>query len=165
MATSISKKTTFYNQSLSERGRMLIYLAVILLVIAGALIWFTAGQGMKYSTLDGFTPLSAADLEARYGLMVKLVGVTAGGGMIDVRFKVVDAEKAAVLLQDPDSLPKLQVKDGITLATGQAELEDVHLEDGGIVFMLFSNAGGAVRTGTPIHILFGKMKLEAVIAQ
>lgn len=165
MTTIISKKTPFNNQSLSERGRMLIYLAVILLVLVGASIWFTAGQGMKYSTLDGFTPLSAADLEARYGLMVRLVGVTAGGGMIDVRFKVLDAEKAAVLLQNPDSLPKLQVEDGITLTTSQAELEDVHLEDGGIVFMLFPNAGGSVRTGTPINILFGKIKLETVIAQ
>ena len=48
--------------------------------------------------------IAAADpvqeLEERYGIRITLIGITAGGGMIDFRYKVIDADKATNWIKD-----------------------------------------------------------------
>jgi hypothetical protein len=110
--------------------------------------------------------ISASALEERYGVQVKLIGVTAGGGMIDLRLKIVNAAKARRLLQDPANLPALIVQDGgTTLKAPESVSYDLNLESGGVFFVLFPNTRGVIRPGTPVTVGFGDVRLDPIIAQ
>jgi hypothetical protein len=141
-------------------------IAVLLLVVA-----VLAGYGVWKALQTGPTPAgtdftSAAQLEERYGLAVRLIGVTAGGGMIDFRLKVHDVERARKFLEDPANLPRLIAADSGQALKGTEELDDdIRWEEGGILFILFSNSGGLIQPGTPVIVEFGDVRLEPIIAQ
>ncbi len=116
------------------------------------------------ATSQKIQAITAAELESEYGLRVRLIGVTAAGGMVDVRFKVMDPLKAEKILRDPEMLPRLIVGKTV-LQTTPPDLDSIKLEQGGIVFMLFPNSGGAVQPGAPVTIAFGNLRLEAISAQ
>ena len=111
--------------------------------------------------------LSLVDLEEQYGLRVRLVAVTAGGGMVDVRLKIVDAKKAKILLQDPKNFPTLRIADNdITLIVpDETRSQEIKFEKDSIIFILFSNARGVVRPGTPVSLVFSEIQVEPVLAK
>src|SRR5690349_9478437 len=63
----------------------------------------------------GTVVISQSVLEAKYGLRVNLLAVTGAGGFVDVRLKMVDAEKARLLLADAKHFPALFTKSGVML--------------------------------------------------
>ena len=110
--------------------------------------------------------MSASTLEERYGLRITLIGVTAGGGMIDFRFKVLDPQKAMRMLQDPHKLPRLVAEDsGTELKAPEGALHDVKLESGRIYYILYPNTRGAIRPGSAVSVVLGDERLEPIIAQ
>jgi len=110
--------------------------------------------------------LSAEELETQYGLRVRLIGVTAGGGMIDFRLKVMDAEKARQLLLDSERRPSLiAAKSGVVLSNPTEEQDELTLVDDGILFALFPNSGGAIQPGDEVIVAFGDLQLEPMPAQ
>lgn len=140
--------------------------AVVALPLAfiGYRAWESQGLASAPPNDTEFT--SAAALEAQRGLQVHLIGVTAGGGMVDVRLKVVDARKARAFLEEPRNLPRLVVADTGQTLIGADELgDDFTCEQGQILFNLFPNAGGAIQPGTPVIVAFGDVQLEPVPAQ
>ena len=141
--------------------------AVILLVLAGAFLAYRAWTSREATSTPAVSEFIAApELEERYGLRVRLVGVTAEGGLVDFRLKIVDADKAKQLLEDPARTPGLWIEDsGTTLNAPQEMRENLKLEDGGIVFFLLPNVGNAVKPGTPVTVTFGDLSLEPMPAQ
>jgi hypothetical protein len=141
-------------------------IALLLLLAAGLISY-----GVWSALSAGRTPvatefMSAAELEERHGLAVRLIGVTAGGGMVDFRLKILDGEKAREFLQDPDNLPRLiDAESGKALAGTQGLDDDVSWEEGDILFILFSNSGGLIEPGTPVMVAFGSERLEPILAQ
>jgi hypothetical protein len=139
----------------------------ILLVLAASLL----GYGVWRALQTGPTPpgpefMSATELGERHGLAVRLIGVTAGGGMVDFRLKILDDEKARAFLQDSANLPRLiEAESGEALVGTQELDDDVSWEEGGILFILFSNSGGLIQPGTPVIVEFGDVQLEPIIAQ
>jgi hypothetical protein len=111
--------------------------------------------------------ISAVELEERYGLRVNLVAVTAAGGLVDVRLKIVDGGKAKALLQDPNNFPALWVPDmDITLElSDEARSQEINFEDNGNIFLMFPNTRNAVKPGTPLTVMFGDLRLEPIIAK
>ena len=85
--------------------------------------------------------MSASLLEERYGLRVNLIGVTAAGGLVDLRLKVLDAEKAKSLLKDAANFPKLTVtgSDVTLLAAEDSQAQAANLEDGRLLVILYPN--------------------------
>ncbi len=153
------------------RGKTLFVAGIVAGIILLAL---TAGfvASRAWSARESSMPpvaaerLSADELEARYGLRVRLIGVTAGGGMIDFRLKILDAKKAGQLLLDPARKPSLIALDSDVVVTNPADLqEDPRLEDGGIFFVLFPNSGGAIQPGDEVIVAFGDLQLEPMPAQ
>jgi hypothetical protein len=113
------------------------------------------------------THISQADLEAQYGLHVNLVAVTAAGGLVDLRFKIVDGEKARSLLQQPENFPTLQVAgSSVTLsAPEEGRPAEITFEDDANLFLMYPNAAGAVKSGTPVIIRFGDIQVESIPAK
>lgn len=128
---------------------------------------------LAYSSLSGglargaAAPLSLEALEGQYGLRVNLIGVTAAGGMIDLRLKVLDAEKARALLEGQAQFPALAVAGSHKLLTAPEEAQEqgLTLEDNGMVYVLFPNGGNAVKPGDRVTVVFGEQRLEPIVVK
>ena len=111
--------------------------------------------------------ISQSMLEQKYGLRVSLIAVTAAGGMVDMRLKFVDAEKARSLLKDKKNFPALLVGESkIRLnASEETQSQEIKFENDGNLFLLFPNTGNAIKTGTPVTLVFGDIALEPIEAR
>lgn len=143
-------------------------LAIILLIlIAGGLFLFVSRQAQQ--VVAAKTLISASELQNQYGLRVNLLAVTAAGGMVDVRFKILDGQKAKLLLQDKKNFPVLSVGSSSSASTlrvsEDSAAQEIQFEDNGNLFLTFSNAGNAVQKGAPVSILFGNIQLEPIPAK
>jgi hypothetical protein len=132
-----------------------------------------AGLGLYNSVKAKSVPpaapvLSESALEEQYGVRVNLVAVTASGGMVDLRLKIMDARKAKLLLQDQANFPSLYVNDAnVTLnASEDAKTQPIKFDANNSLFLLYPNSRNAVKPGTPVNILFGKtIMLEPIEAR
>jgi len=138
---------------------------IILLLLAAGYIFYQYMQ--LQPVFSKKTIISQSALEEQYGLRVNLVAVTAAGGMVDLRLKIVDGEKAKLLLTDKNNFPAIYVgARGIILnAEDDTKLEEIKFEDGNNIFLIYPNAGGAVQRGTAVNIMFGDIALEPIIAK
>ena len=153
----------------AERPRWIRYLILVALLLGLVLAFFAyrawSASGTT-STPAGIELLSQTALEEQHGLQVRLIGVTGGGGLIDFRLKMADAEKARQFLQDPANLPvSIVVESGEELLAADVMEDDITWEDGGILFILLPNSSGVVQPGTPVSIKFGDLQLEPIPAQ
>jgi hypothetical protein len=149
-------------QPLSSR---FLFVAILLLVVLGfGLYTNNVFKAFQPSRSQDARQISQGLLETKYGLRVNLIAVTAAGGMVDVRLQVVEAEKAKALLQDKKNFPTLLV-DGTSTrlnASEDTKSQEIKLEDGGNLFLLFPNAGNAVRPGASVTLLFGDTAVESL---
>ena len=146
-----------------RRGRRrLVALAAILGLIAvggGVQAW----RGHLASDVrHGTTLVNADGMAARYGIDVDLLAVTAAGGLVELRYRVVDPDKAAPLVHDPDLSPAL-----IEEATGKTLVmstpphhHGTELELGGTYFFLMANAGSALEKGDDVTLVIGDARQE-----
>ena len=115
----------------------------------------------------GTTVISQSLLEEKYGLRVNLVAVTAAGGMVDLRLKIIDGEKAKSLLQDKKNFPVLVASDGKTQlnVSEETKSQEIKFENGVDIFLLFPNAGNAVKPGASVTLMFCDTALEPIDAR
>ena len=144
-----------------------LLLLVAALIMAGGIL---AYQMLSPSTgsggLSGGERITAEQLAADHGLSVRLIGVTAAGGMVDFRLKIVDVQKAQKFLEDPANLPRLIVADsGKALMVPEGLDDDIEWTEGGILFNFYPNDNGLVESGTPVIVEFGALQLEPIEAQ
>ncbi|MFT3894360.1 MAG: hypothetical protein QM730_22235 [Anaerolineales bacterium] len=105
-------------------------------------------------------------LESQYGMHVNLVAVTGAGGFVDVRIKIVDGEKAKLLLGEARNFPALLTGQNVVLdAPADTKSREIRYEDGGTMFIMYPNSGNAVKHGDPVNILFGDVALDVINAQ
>jgi hypothetical protein len=135
-------------------------LALLAVLIAAGL----AVRGTPFRT-GGPVPLNPA-IEAKWGIRVSQVAVTADGGLVDFRFIVLDPDKASEMMSNVDNLPVLR-PDGATGIINSAAQMGGHpsLRPGQTYFLLYRNAAGAIRPGTSLSVLFGDLTIDNVIAR
>jgi hypothetical protein len=150
-----------------HRPRLIaVGLAALLLAVAGVSAWVLWPE-RKADIRAGTTLVDAKGMAARYGINVKLIGVTAAGGLIDFRYQVVDPDKANPILHTRSLLPKLIVEDtGATLAMRSIpHNHGKELELGGTYFFLLANAHNAIQAGSPVTLVIGDARLEHIVAE
>lgn len=144
--------------------RYIVWLIAILLLAAGS-VWFvrTQGPGIVARSQPG---LSAEAFAAATGIQIKLIGVSGGGGIVDFRYKVVDAEKATGLLHDPANAPVLLVEDGrgTTLRSDPAAY-NIEFVDGSSYFVFYANSQSVIKPGTQVTAVIGDYRLKHITAQ
>jgi hypothetical protein len=113
--------------------------------------------------LPELPPPSVAETQA--GIQVTKVGVTASGGLVDLRLKVLDAAKVRALLADPANTPSLVVGDKPPLMAPHHALKGGRFSDGQVMFILYPNVRGAVQAGVPVTVAMGTIRLGPVTAQ
>jgi hypothetical protein len=161
IAGSIDEKHVRSNKMLTAA------ILALALVLFGLLANLVLNAQRAASLPPGPPPLSQSALEEQYGLNIYLVGVTAAGGMVDFRMKVVDAEKARLLLQEKANYPVLFVNDSaITLkAPEESQAQETQFNNGDMIHILFPNSQNAVKPGSKVTVIFGNTRLEPVVAQ
>ena len=142
-----------------------IYIAFILVILLVVAIYVNnAYRASQPATLpEGTVTISQGVLEEKYGLRVNLVAVTAAGGLVDLRLKILDGEKAKLLLADKKNFPSLFLENGVILnAPADIKSQKIEFTSGGIIFIIYPNSGNAVTPGSPATILFGETALEPI---
>jgi hypothetical protein len=140
---------------------------VLPVAVAAAITFTAAGSGVRSDAeVAAARVVSAADMESEYGIRVNLVGVSAGGGMVDVRFTVTDKDKAIHLLHDATVMPELLVEpSGKVIHAPTGMRHKVTILDGGNYFILYPNPGGAIQAGTPVSVVIDSVRLAPLDAQ
>lgn len=111
--------------------------------------------------------ISEETLESQYGIQINLIAVTAAGGLVDFRMKILDAEKARQLITGPSSQPALFIEEGGILLSPPEDRRDneLSLDDGGLVFDLFPNTQSIVQPGTSVTVVFGEIWVEPIVSK
>ena len=153
--------------TISGTPRLNKYLIPTIIMAVVLFTGFLAYSAQTKSDTVILTTLSQSALEEQFGLRVNLVAVTAAGGLVDVRFKFVDGEKAKALLQDPANFPTLQVSGSQTVLSAPEEGRpaEITFEDDANLFILYPNAAGIVKPGTPVVIRFGDIQVDPIPAK
>jgi len=140
---------------------------ILPIAVAAVLTYTAAGSDDRAAIAAAARVVSAADMESEFGVRVSLVAVTANGGLVDVRFTVVDKDKAGHILHDSASMPELFVeKSGAVLTTRNPMAHKaLTLLDGATYFLLYPNSGGVIQRGTPVSVVIDGIRLAPIDAQ
>jgi hypothetical protein len=110
-------------------------------------------------------------LEADWGIQISSLHMSAGGHIIDFRYKVTDPKKAASLgaagenayLIDEASGTKMPVPNMPTL--GRLRQTTEQMTPGRIYFVLFANAGRMVKPGGKVTVVIGNFRAENLVVE
>jgi len=121
---------------------------------------------IRAARAETLSSISTSVLEQQYGIRIILIAVTAGGGMVDFRFKIVDPEKAQSLFSSPGGQPVLLAGGNGTLLhpSGHAAA-GTKLKKDAVDCILYPNTRNAVRSGIPVSAAFGSIRVEPIMAQ
>jgi hypothetical protein len=107
---------------------------------------------------------TSPEIEATYGVRFTEVNVTAAGGMIQIRYQVLDSGKAGAI-HDEEATPHILDARGTDFSLpgmpGHTHIGPVKAA-GTTDFVLLANAGGEVKHGAVVTIKMGKLELHNV---
>ena len=149
----------------------LVGLAGLVLVLTALALWMLISQhNLTFWGGDqGQDPLATDKALIRFadetGIRIVRVSIIAGGGMIDLRYQVVDPDKA-VVVHDDENPPGFIIE-----ATGQVINTPYH--DHSIFeahhaityHELIMNPAGVLKPGELITVMIGESRLEHVVVQ
>jgi len=107
--------------------------------------------------------VDAAGLVQRSGVKITQLAVTGGGGLVDLRYQVVDADKANALHQ-PSNPPAL-VEEETGLVINQLLMDHSHtgrFTVGQTYYLIFENPNTWVHRGSKVTVLLGDAEVEHV---
>jgi hypothetical protein len=135
----------------------------LLMLIVGA-VWGWRIYGPQPVWEPGTMPLSP-EIEEKFGVRFTFVAVTADGGMVDLRYRVVDAGKAANFGHYSETAPMLISEDtGQVVDVTIMGLHNHRVEPGRSYYVLYRNTGSAIKSHRPVTIAIGDLKLEHVVS-
>lgn len=141
------------------RVALLITLPVVI-VTAGLLLWWTSAPLDAPDAAAG-----SAALEEQWGIQIRQVGVTADGGLIDLRYLVTDSEKATRMFSDLRTTPLIYASDGTAIQLRTLIKHHHTLEVGRTYYMLYRNSGNVITPGSLVSIQVGDVQLRGVVAR
>jgi hypothetical protein len=151
------------------RDRRRLQLALLLLVAAAALSLFvydvTRSSGADRAA--GPAPaVSQSGLEAKSGVRVVRVTMSGDGGLLDLRYKVVDANKAHAV-HSPRNPPLLvdERTGGVINQPLMGHLHSGAPKLGLTYYVIFLNRGELVHRGSLVSVVLGRARLKHVRVQ
>ena len=160
-------KTNRPASSVNSTNKIFYIIIILVSLLVVAIYVNNAKKALQPAALPQDTVvISQSTLEEKYGLRVNLVAVTGAGGFVDLRLKIVDGEKAKLLLADSKNFPTLFTEKGITLnAPADTKSQIIEFISGGNLFIMYPNSGNAVQRTEPVTLVFGDIALEPIKAK
>jgi hypothetical protein len=127
-----------------------------------ALPFVLTGHDSASATAASARPSTAtiAAIQERYGVRFTMVGLTASGGMLDVRFIAVDAGKVEQLGHHGTRMKLVAERSGRTLDSEQMTPHFGKIHEGSQYFALMRNDGDTLHQGDLVTIKVGKLSLQ-----
>jgi hypothetical protein len=153
-------------------ARLLGVLTGVVLVIAGVSIGSVVSRGSGHGSgaedskipVAWKRPLVSADgLVDRSGVKIVHVAVTGGGGLVDLRFQVIDPNRAEAL--HDSSTPPAVVDQRSGLVVHELLMSHSHtgqFKAGVTYYLVFNNPGNWVHRGDRVAVLLGNARVENV---
>jgi hypothetical protein len=150
-------------QQSSSRSKKIIMLAVtaILVLALGGGFAYRAIAHSRQTSVQAEQQQKANDAIAdRLGIRITKVVVTADGGLVDLRYQVIDPDKAVFLFDNLDVVPQVIAENGEVI-----KLESLpHRHDvyaGLAYFILYRNSQNSVKPGSQVTVVVGDdLRLE-----
>jgi hypothetical protein len=111
-----------------------------------------------------------AQLAETWGVEVTSIRMTANDHMIDYRYRVLDADKAADLFKRQIKPFLIHEESGRVLAVPETAklgpLRNSNIpQEGKIYWMFFGNAGNLVKAGDKVTVVIGEFRVEDLIVE
>ncbi|MGE5620350.1 MAG: hypothetical protein ACM3US_13980 [Sphingomonadaceae bacterium] len=149
---------------LAHNLKLLLPAALLFVCLTGIQVWRSQGDPLSRVPAGGVP--ASKEIEERYGVQITGVHVVANGGLIDFRYRVVDAGKAKDFGHYTETSPLLTAEDsGRTVEVTIMGLHNHRVETGRSYYVLFRNTNNAIRPGTPVSVQIGNLRLQNLIAQ
>lgn len=143
-----------------------VVVAALLLaaLVVGMFVW--SNRPATNSAIADSSPITADQLEQQYGVRIDVVGLLASGGLIELRFQVIDADKATGLFGEVKDMPMLAVEGSTRVLTSAAGMKHgLTLLDGASYFFLYTNVGNAVEEGSQVSFVINGVRLPHLVVQ
>ena len=131
---------------------------------------FCLTQACEAARDDDSRPASAS-LEAQWGIQIESLRLSAGGHMIDFRYRVLDPEKAAALAKRENKPCLIDEATGATFVVprtpkiGPLRQTAQRLTAGKVYWMFFSNPGKFIKLGAKVTVVIGDFRAEHLEVQ
>ena len=139
--------------------------------VAALVLWFAhvSGSGEQAASAKvpvawGRPAVNAAGLVQRSGVKITQVAVTGGGGLVDLRFKVFDPDKAHAV-HDPRTPPAV-IDERTGLVIDRLLMNHAHsgeFKPAVTYYLVFENTGNWVQRGSKVTVLLGNAQVEHVV--
>ena len=146
-------------------GRALLLGGVGLAIVAGLTLWLAVARPSGSEKAKGPTALSLTSFQEQTGVRVVRVAVTGGGGLIDLRYQVLDPNKAVIV---HDGRPPALVDEKTGAVIDGLFMGHAHSGEprAGVTYpLLFVNAQGLIKRGGHASVRLGNSVLEHVAVQ
>jgi len=100
-----------------------------------------------------------SELEEKYGVQVSLAATSMMGSIVDVRIKIIDHNKAEVLLQ---SQAALLINQQVLILAPHMHAHGGSRLKNGKVFVMFFPAQNIIKPGTDVSLVVGPVRIEPV---
>jgi len=138
--------------------------SIVLLLLLALAVWMVASQVVGNLTQSRQEKAIAA-FEEETGIRVLRIVLTAGGGIVDFQFQVVDPDKA-LIVHDVENPPMMiDEKHNLILANPFHEHADRELHTAVTYHQMIMNGGGLLERGSKITLIVGDSKLENLTVQ
>lgn len=115
--------------------------------------------------------LQLAELEPKYGVVIQPLRLTAAGHLLDLRYRVVDADKAAKLLPAGAKPLLIHDKTGVEMGTpsfpkvGSLRQTGAAPKEGKSYFVLFANPRGVASPGDAVTLVIGERRVDGLAVE
>ena len=141
---------------------LLLTLGLVALVGTALVTWsLKARQSQEW--IPGTMP-NSPEMEEKFGVRFSFLAVTADGGMVELRYRVIDEGKAANFGHFSETAPMLISEDsGKIVDVTIMGLHNHRVEPGRTYYVLYRNTESAIQSGRPVTIAVGDIKLENAV--
>jgi hypothetical protein len=153
---------------LQHNVRFWVPALLLFVVLTGAQLWRAQGAAVWPGGAPGRVNASnaavLAEIEERFGVRFVGIYVVAKGGLIDLRYRVVDAGKAKNFGHYTETSPLLLAQDGAVEVTLMM-LHNHRVETGRVYYILYRNTDNVIQPGKPVTIQIGDLQLTDFYAE
>jgi hypothetical protein len=145
---------------------VVVLAAVVLSVPAALALWLTS-RGGGQARITSLTPTAWEELT---GVRIVRIAAVGGGGIVDLRFQVLDPDKALAVHDQKSPLTLVDEASGNVLRSAfhgrhSGGTAQVGLNAGATYYLLFANSAGALQRGDLASVTVGSNRLEHVPVQ
>jgi hypothetical protein len=140
-------------------------LALIVFVVGGFAVyqfWLGRQAAADQAQIAAQQEKAADAIADKWGFRVVRVAPLADGGMLELRFQVVDPDKVIFMFDEVENIPILIDEDSGTAVT-LGDLPHSHNVPAGLYeYIIYTNIGGAVKPGDLVTLKVGELTLEHI---